>query len=470
MYCCGPTVYGLLHIGNFRGAVFYNFTRLWLERLGFKVKFCYNFTDVDDKIIAKAGEENLAPQDISKKYIKEFYKDFKSLALKPHDDNPKATEYIEDMIRWIQNLIENNKAYEKDGHVFFSVKNFKRYGRLSRFKAKELEARALELELPKKAKADFALWKKSKPGELSWESPWGKGRPGWHIECTVMSEKCLNGSLDIHGGGVDLIFPHHENEIAQFEGIKNEPFVKYWLHHNMFEFGGRKISKSLNAPQTMRSFLQEYNAEIFKYMVLNVHYRSTAEVSLGTILQACSSLSRIYQTLKTAKQFVEKNSPSADEKKDKEFLEQIRRSRREAETALNDDLNTAKALAVCFSLVRVFNDLFMQKQKSSACCYSFSAELILNFFKDYGELFSLFQEEPENFLNELDGIFLKKANLSRSEVNSALKERAEARRKKDFKQADALRERLEKKGVSIQDTPQGVKWRMDPSYFSKEEP
>ena len=459
MYCCGPTVYGLLHIGNFRGAVVYNCLRLWLEHIGFKVSYYYNLTDIDDKIIQKAQEEEKTSQEIAEKYTEEFFKDFQALKLRPHEGNPKATDCIPDMIQLIQDLIQKDMAYEVKGHVFYRVRKFKNYGLLSHRKLDDLMTGASEEVLEfKEDSLDFALWKKAKTHEPYWNSPWGKGRPGWHIECTAMIHKCLADQIDIHGGGVDLVFPHHENELAQSEGVKPSPFVKYWVHHNMFEFGGQKISKSLGTRQTMQSFLKEYHAEIFKYMVLSSHYRSVSEVSKNTVYQSISSLYRIYQALEQAENLLK--GTSQDVSKDSRFLEKIRQARKTVEQALNDDLNTAKALAEVFNLVRFFNDWTAKSSISSE-----NVELFLGFFKEYGSLFSLFQENSKDFLYILDNILLRESCYNREEVNQKIRQRDAMRKQKKFQSADQIKNNLLNAGVEIQDMPDKTIWRMNPHFF-----
>lgn len=465
MYCCGPTVYDLLHIGNFRGAVFYNFLRLWLEHLGYKVSFHYNLTDVDDKIIQKSIEEKSTSEKTAQKYIEEFFKDFKSLNLKDHSANPKATEFISQMIQFIEKLVQEGKAYSAEGNVFYHIKSFKQYGKLSHKNLEDLKTGVRKAVIPfKKDPLDFTLWKKAKPGEPYWNSPWGKGRPGWHTECVVMIHHGLGSSIDIHGGGMDLIFPHHENEKAQSEACGKNPFVKYWVHHNMFETDGEKISKSLGHFQTMRSFLNEYNAEIFKYLVLNTHYRSVSEISKKTVYQAMSGLSRIYQALWKARQITRTSNTSPHTASNKEvFLKNLRQTRTQVEEAFNDDLNTAKALANLFSFIRFFNDS-MKKDSFSKEDQEFS-HLFLECFKEYGSILSLFQKDPEEFLDELDSILLKQTDLDRSQVNQMIQDRQKARNQKDFKTADQIRNQLKNQGIDIQDLKEGNKWRMNPGFF-----
>ena len=452
MYCCGPTVYDLLHIGNFRGAVFFNFLRHWLEYKGYKVIYVYNFTDVDDKILNRAKKENKQMKEIADKYITEFKKDFQALKLKEHDHNPQATQFIQQMIELIDTLLQKEKAYIVEGDVYYSVKNFLDYGKLSKRKTNELiNGARVEVDERKKNPVDFALWKSCSNNEPGWDSPWGRGRPGWHLECTTMIFSLLGNNIDIHGGGSDLIFPHHENELAQAEGAKEGPFVKYWVHNNMFTFGGEKMAKSTGNVNIMRDFLTEYNGEIFKYLVLSSHYRSMTEVSENKILQCIQALSRIYTFLRTAKEITPQNKVSTNYQQSA-FFEDIQRAEQSIEAELNDDLNTPAALAVIFGLIRQFNE------KSSVEETAIYAQLIENIIIKYGKLMSLFQESPAEFLNKLDDIFLKKNNLKKEDINQLVSARTEARKNKDFKKADEIRQQLLDMGIEVKDSPSGTTW------------
>ena len=468
MYCCGPTVYDLLHIGNFRGAVFYHFLKSWLEHLGYKVSFYYNLTDVDDKIIQRAEKEAVQPEALAEKYIKEFFSDFNQLKLSSHTGNPKATEFISSMISFIEELVKKEKAYFVDGHVFYSVKSFKPYGKLSGKKLDDLQTgHRVETIASKKNPLDFTLWKPAKENEMSWDSPWGKGRPGWHTECVTMIRECLGEQIDIHGGGLDLMFPHHENEKAQAECIGSSPFVKYWVHHNMFEFEGKKISKSLGTLKTMRSFLEEYNGEIFKYLVFSAHYRSVSEISPQTIHQTIAALFRVYQALRQAQKMLA--LPVSSKKNNlfhskENFMKHLQLSRAQIEESLNDDLNTAKSLGSCFSFIRFFNDSLKSVNAISEVDRS-CLSLFVNFFKEYGNLFSLFQEDPSDFLNELNDILLKKSTLSREDIEKKIALRQQARSEKNFQKADDIRAELNNQGIEIQDGAHQTEWNMDPSFF-----
>lgn len=458
MYCCGPTVYGLLHVGNFRGATFYNFLRHWLEHLGYQVVFVYNYTDVDDKIIIKAREESVSCDVISERYIQEFEKDFSSLGLKKHEYNPKVTTYIKEIIDIIKTLIDKKYAYVVNGEVLYSIDAFKEYGKLSGRNPEELIAGArVEVDRDKQNPLDFALWKPSKPGEPSWESPWGLGRPGWHIECSAMVKSILGDQIDIHGGGSDLIFPHHENEIAQSEGCTGHQLATYWIHNNMFTFSGQKMSKSLGNLWTARDFLKEYDAEIYKYMVLSVHYRSLSEFSENTADLAIKALARIYSALNLADHLLKENPGSEEVNLDaKNKLEQ---SWTKIENSINDDFGTPEAFAQIFELVRDFNQLFRRglklndKQRWTVSSYK-------SLIKKFGAMMSLFQEEPAHFLMKLDDRILEKKNLIRSEIDLKVSERQKVRETKDFKKSDELRVELSALGILVSDTPQGSYWEV----------
>ena len=458
MYCCGPTVYDFLHIGNFRGAVFYNFMRNWLEFSGFQVDYVYNFTDVDDKILARAKRDKTSPQKLADKYIKEFQKDYQSLKLKSHTHTPRATETIKEMIVLVEKLLEQGTAYLVEGDVFFSVKSFSKYGYLSGRKTEELIAGSrVEPNKKKRDALDFTLWKKVKPEEnWSWESPWGPGRPGWHLECTAMIHKYLGEEIDIHGGGTDLIFPHHENEIAQSESCCGKRYVHYWVHNNMIDMDGDKMSKSTGNIITMREFLKKYPGEIFKYLMLSSHYRSRVTVSQNTIHQAISALARIYSCLSKATRLLKESSGQKPYEKFKTLLS---KTKEEIKEVFNDDFATPRGLAVIFNLIKKFNalttDTQIEKEKRAWCAAEF-----LKFFKDYGEILSLFREEPESFLKNLDNLLLEQKNLSRERVDQLVSERTEARNQKNFTRADQLRNELTALGIELQDAPQGTIWEV----------
>lgn len=446
MYVCGPTVYDFLHIGNFRGAIFFNLVRNWLEHLNYQVTYVYNYTDIDDKIINKAQQESSSTEEIAQKYIYEFEKDYNALGLKPHTYNPKATDHIEDMITMIKALIEKNRAYVVNGEVFYSIKNFLEYGKLSGKNLEELQVGArIEVNDQKQNPLDFTLWKPSKEGIPGWDSPWGRGRPGWHIECSVMSSQLLGETIDIHGGGMDLIFPHHENEIAQSEGSSEKTFVKYWMHHHLIQFGSEKMSKSLGNIISTRDFLQNHHPEILKYMMLISHYRSPSLFSEDQIQNAIMGLTRIYSALSSANkiQISSHQNPLSEE-----FVTLINTAQDKITEALNDDFNTPQMFAHIFEVIRAFNALL---QDQSSKDLPEIAGAFQSFIKKQGALLALFQENPDIFLRKLEDILLTKQNIKREDIDQMIKERNEARLNKDYQKSDKIRDVLLQKGIEIHD-------------------
>ncbi len=457
MYVCGPTVYDLLHVGNFRGAIFFNLVRNWFEYRGYNVKYVYNYTDVDDKIIQRAEKDSVSSAEISEKYIKEFEKDYGRLGLKAHTHNPKVTEFMSPIILFVEELIAKGKAYVADGDVYFDVHAFPEYGKLSNKKIEELESGVrIEVDSRKKHAADFAVWKSSKPGEPSWPSPWGPGRPGWHIECSAMARTLLGDTIDIHGGGLDLLFPHHENEVAQSEGATGRPFVNCWMHNNMLNFGAQKMSKSLGNVRTARSFMDEYHPEILKYLMLSAHYRSLLDFSPTSIDNVISGLARIYSALALAEKASQANAESTTPA---EFQKVIDAAKVGVEAALDDDFNSAEVLARHFEVIRTFNNLVRTPgpvtPKKAAIAKAFVA-----WSHWLGGIMSLFNERPAEFLTFLDDMLLKKKALLRQDVDSLVAERTAARTAKDFGKADELRKKLSEMGIMVQDTQAGSEWEV----------
>lgn len=460
IYVCGPTVYSYLHVGNFRGPVFFNLVRNWLEISGYKVTYALNFTDVDDKILKRAVEEEKSATEVAEFYISEYKKDFLALGLKAHDHNPKVTEYMPEIIKMISALIEKKKAYVAVNDVNYSIEEFKEYGKLSGRKVDELkEGVRIDVNEHKKTPLDFALWKSAKPGEqLSWESPWGKGRPGWHIECSAMVEGLFGEQIDIHGGGLDLMFPHHENEIAQSEGCLDHSFVKYWMHWNMLNFSGSKMSKSVGNVVTMREFLSEHHPEIYKWMILSVHYRSVADFGDEAVERAITGLAKFYSALAMAENVhsVNESGPAVLDEKYKAELEAAWGS---IADALNEDFGTPAAFAVAFEVIRRFNARIRRGMKVSAQVAS-QCEQFIGFIKKFGSLLSLFQESPQQFLTALDNKLLAKLGLERSTIDALVSERTQAREAKDFAKADELRKKLTELSIAVSDTPTGSFWEV----------
>jgi len=458
MYVCGPTVYDLLHVGNFRGAIFFNLVRNWLEYLGYRVTFVYNYTDIDDKIINRAREEGVPALELSRRYIAEFEKDFASLKLKAHEHNPKCSDHMSDMIKLIGDLIKKGHAYAVDGSVFYAIDSFKNYGRLSGKNIDELQAGHRVDPDPRKRNAlDFVLWKPSKEGEPAWDSPWGAGRPGWHIECSAMN-RCIHGDqVDIHGGGLDLIFPHHENEIAQSEGATGKPLANFWMHNNFIKMGDEKMSKSLGNVVRGRDFIEKYHPEILKFMILSVHYRSFLNLAQEQVYQAIAALARIYAALLSADEILAEKVKGAA--KDNAFAGELAKADKEIEKALNDDFNTPAMFAAIFDVVRNFNAGYKSGQKVSPDL-SAKAKMFKGWLVDQGKLLALFQEPPAALLKALDDILIKEYNIDAQEVEGLINERNVARAAKDFQKADQIREQLNGMNILIHDGINQTTWEV----------
>lgn len=459
IYLCGPTVYDLLHIGNFRGAIFFNLMRNWLEKIGNRVTFVYNYTDVDDKIIKKANDEGVDSLVISERYIQEFEKDFNRLGLVAHDHNPKVTDYIPQIVTFVEKLIENQKAYVVEGEVFYQIENFADYGKLSGKKLDELEAgQRVEVDHRKKSPYDFVLWKPSKQGEPAWDSPWGKGRPGWHIECSAMIQSLLGETIDIHGGGIDLIFPHHENEIAQGEGATGCKYCNYWVHNNFINFKDQKMSKSLGNVIRGREFMDRYHPEVMKYLMLSSHYRAMLSLSEEKITQTISALARVYSALELADEVL--SEPDIRPAKCSEvFTKLFKENEKSIANALNDDFNTVEVMAAIFEVVRTFNSQnFLKKRKDPIAHATILA--FKSWIQEQGKMMALFQEDPKTMLKELNDIMVKEKNIDVKKVEELLKLRNLAREQKDWAQADVYRDELKAIGVEFQDGTSGTTWRV----------
>lgn len=456
LYLCGPTVYDLLHIGNFRGAIFFNLLRNWLEKSGYNVTFVYNYTDVDDKIIKRAQDEGVESRVVSERFIQEFEKDFGRLGLRKHDHNPKVTDYIPQIVEFVQKLIDNEKAYEVEGEVFYSIDSFGDYGKLSGKKIDELEAgQRVDIDKRKHNPHDFVLWKPSKAGEPAWESPWGKGRPGWHIECSAMIQSLLGETIDIHGGGIDLIFPHHENEIAQGEGATGCRYCNYWVHNNFINIKDQKMSKSLGNVIRAREFMDKYHPEVLKYLMLTSHYRAMMSLSEDKILQAVSGLTRVYHTLKLAEEL--EALPHDGGKVLGELDQKMTQADQKITEALNDDFNTVELFGNLFDVVRSFNGLNLGAKKKNADTKA-TAHAFRSWILEWGSLMSLFQERSEEILKQLNDMLIREKGVDRDQVNRLIDERAQARAEKNWGRADEIKEELNRLGIDFQDTPQGTTW------------
>ncbi len=450
LYLCGPTVYDLLHIGNFRGPITFNLMRNWMEFIGYDVNFVYNYTDIDDKIINKAIDEGVESSVISERYIQEFEKDFNRLGLRAHTHNPRVSEYMDSIINIVKELIAKGKAYEVDGEVFFEIKTFDDYGKLSKNKLEDLQAgQRVEIDEKKRHPADFVLWKPSKPGEPRWNSPWGEGRPGWHIECSAMIKSLLGDTIDIHGGGIDLIFPHHECEIAQGEGCSDKTYCNYWIHNNFINMGDEKMSKSLGNIISGRAFMDEYHPEILKYVFLSAHYRSVLSVSNEKILQAVSALNRIYSAILLAKETVEQVADKSNA--DAGFVKKLEQFDNKIKKSLNDDFNTADFISYVFEAVRTFNALGFANKAKRNVVHKGNSEAFLAWIEKYGKMSALFYENPKTILSELDDMLIRLRDIDKEKVETLVQKRNQARTDKNWDEADSIRQELEALGIELYD-------------------
>lgn len=440
IYACGPTVYNYIHIGNARPICVFDVLRRYFEYRGYKVTFVQNFTDIDDKIIKRANEENSTFTEVSEKYIEEFWKDANGLNFRPATVHPKATENIDKIIEIVKGLIDNGHAYEVDGDVYFSPKTFDEYGKLSHQPLEELEAGArIMVGDIKNDPMDFALWKSAKPGEPYWDSPWGKGRPGWHIECSAMVCRYLGESIDIHCGGQDLIFPHHENEIAQSECFTGKPFANYWMHNGYINVDNVKMSKSLGNFFTVRDVAEKYGYEPIRYLMISSSYRSPINYSVDIIEQCKASLSRLYNC-RDSLDFEIKNAQNGE--LSAEIKEQLDKRTAQFIEAMDDDLNTADGIAAVFELVRDINTLVIGKGGSKE-----TAEYATKVFDELTGVLGL--------------VYNRNTETLDSEIDAMIEARTKARKEKNWAEADRIRDELKAMGVVLEDTAQGVKWHRE---------
>ena len=451
LYVCGVTVYDLSHIGHGRSALAFDVIRRYLRFRGYRVRFIRNFTDVDDKIIKRAREEGVPPRDLAERYIGEYRKDMAALGVADADVEPKATDHIPQMIRLIEQLLAKGVAYRVNGDVYFEVKRFPRYGRLSGKKPDELLAGArVEVDERKREPLDFALWKASKEGEPAWQSPWGPGRPGWHIECSAMSMHYLGESFDIHGGGEDLVFPHHENEIAQSEAATGRPFVRYWIHNGFVNLGAEKMSKSLGNILTVKELARRYDPEALRLYLLGTHYRHPLDFADERVGEAARALERFRSLFDEAARLAAKGTPAPGG--DQGLLEEVAAARRRFEEVMDDDFNTAQAVAVLFDLAHLLQT-FRSKVRQGQVAVG-------PFLLGVGEL---------NALGGVLGLFEGGARPAplvlpelRAKAVALVKARSEARRRRDWKTADRLRQELAGLGMIVEDGSEGTTWKWKP--------
>jgi len=439
MYSCGPTVYNYFHIGNARPFIIFDILRNYLEYKGYKVTFVQNFTDVDDKIIRRAKEEGVTEKEVADKYIEEYFKDAEGLGIKRADYHPRVTEMIPDIIEVIKKIMDRGFAYVVDGDVYFDTQKYKEYGKLSKQNMEELEAGArIEVGEQKKHPMDFALWKKQKPGEPAWDSPWGPGRPGWHIECSAMAMKYLGETIDIHSGGQDLIFPHHENEIAQSEAATGKPFARYWMHNGFININNEKMSKSAGNFFTVRDISKLYDLEVVRLFMISSHYRSPINFSKDLLDSTKNSLERLYIAKNNLLHLMANAEDREDDEDDKAFRNRLSTYRDKFIEAMDDDLNTADAVAVIFDLVRDINSNINEKSPKSL------VKAAYDMFTELTGVLRIVNKEEE----KLD-----------EEIERLIEERQKARKEKNWALADKIRDDLKKRGIILEDTPQGVKWR-----------
>lgn len=440
MYVCGPTVYNYFHIGNGRTFIIFDTVRRYLEYRGYKVNFVQNFTDVDDKMINKSREEHITVKELGDRFIEEYYKDADALNIKRATVNPRATEYIGEIISFVSDLVEKGHAYVVDGDVYFRTKSFKEYGKLSGQNLEDLQAGArIGVDERKEDPMDFALWKKQKGDEIGWESPFGVGRPGWHIECSCMARKLLGDTIDIHAGGMDLIFPHHENEIAQSEARTGKPFTRYFMHAAYLNINNQKMSKSLNNFFTARDILKEYDADVVRLFMLSAHYRTQLNFSRDLVESAKVSLDRIYNTVGNLENIISEAKNIELLETEKEYIIKLESYTNKFIEKMDDDFNTADGISVIFDLIRDINTNINETSSKEL------AVKALELIRELGQ--------PLGILNKTI-----KATLE-EEVEGLINKRQQARKDRDFALADKIRDDLKERGIILEDTPSGVRWK-----------
>jgi cysteinyl-tRNA synthetase len=435
MYVCGPTVYNFFHIGNARPFLIFDAFRSYLEYKGYEVNYVQNFTDIDDKIIDKANEEGVTAKEMSERYIKEYFKDADALGINRATQHPKVSEYLPQIIAFIETLIEKGYAYVVDGNVYYSVEEFEDYGNLSKQDMESLRSGSrVQINVDKRNPLDFILWKSKKPGEPSWGSPWGEGRPGWHIECSVMSTSILGANFDIHAGGQDLIFPHHENEIAQSVAGTGENYANYWMHNGYINVDNKKMSKSKGNFFTVRDILEKYDAEVIRFFILSAHYRSPVNFSEDLIISAKNGLDRLYNVKNNLNFLLENATEGSLDTKVKDKLDGYKK---EFIEKMDDDFNTANGIAAIFELAKEINIIIDHTTNQS------TVEYALRLFNELTGVLRIVSEEED----------------SDEAIDALIAKRQKARADKDYQLADEIRDELDAKGIEVMDTPDGVKWR-----------
>jgi cysteinyl-tRNA synthetase len=440
MYVCGPTVYNYFHIGNGRTFIVFDTVRRYMEYRGYKVNFVQNFTDIDDKMIKKANEEGITVKELGDKFIDEYYKDADALNIERATANPRATEFIDEIIQFVKDLIDKGYAYEVNGDVYFETKKFGQYGKLSGQNLEDLQAGVrIDVDERKKDPMDFAIWKNQKPGEPAWESPWGMGRPGWHIECSCMAYKLLGETIDIHAGGYDLIFPHHENEIAQSECRTGKPFAKYWMHSAFLNINNQKMSKSLNNFFTARDILKKYDSDVIRLFMLSGHYRTQLNFSEELLESTKAGLERLYNAIGNLENLLDEVKEEKIKENEKDYIKKIDEYRDKYIEKMDDDFNTADAIAVIFDMVRDINTNIDADSSKELIKHS------LDLIRELGGPLGILQNSVKENLDE--------------EIEKLIEQRQQARKEKNWALADKIRDELKDRGIVLEDTPQGVRWK-----------
>ena len=469
-YSCGPTVYNFIHIGNLRAALVADMFFRYLKRAGFDVNFVRNYTDVDDKIIKRANDEKISSEALAKKYILEVEKDYAVAGLLEPTRKTLVTDHIPQIIKMIGQIIENKNAYVVDGEVYFAIDSFPTYGKLSHKQIDDLIAGArVEPGTKKRNPLDFSLWKPAKPGEPFWESPWGKGRPGWHIECSAMSSQWLGDQIDLHHGGEDLTFPHHENEIAQSEAASGKaPFVKYWVHHAFINMSKEKMSKSLGNVFLARDFLTQFSGEVARYMICGVHYRSPIDFNDDLIDQTLTALHRLYEAKAKALELTQQSRARSDMRAEAawgQFVAGCEKAHEEIAEHYANDLNTAGALGSLFTLIREFNRTVSEPLAEATPSAVLGAQQLIKVIEDdIGSVLGVGRMDPARAMEDLNRIRSTRGTASgaarptEAEILEAIQKRADARTAKDFAKGDQIRKDLEARGVLIKDSPKGTTW------------
>ena len=440
MYVCGPTVYNYIHIGNARPFIMFDTLRRYLQYKGYDVTFVQNFTDVDDKIIKRGHEEGISPEDVANKYINEYFVDADGLGIQRADVHPRVTDNIQQIIDFVKDLEDKGYAYEVNGDVYFDTKKFEGYGKLSKQNQDELEAGArIEVNSQKRHPMDFVLWKSKKEGEPGWNSPWGEGRPGWHIECSVMSSRYLGETIDIHAGGQDLAFPHHENEIAQSEARSGKTFSNYWVHNGYININNEKMSKSKGNFFTVRDISKQYDLEIVRFFMLSAHYRNPVNFSDEMLNQAKAGLERLYNAKEKLEFTISNLSESAIKDEEKELINELESYKDKFINAMEDDLNTADAVSAIFELSK-----FINTNVNETSSLEF-AKMCLDKFNELTGVLNIVNKKNDDILDK--------------DIEELIQKRADAKKNKDFKLADEIRQELLDKGIVLEDTRQGTKWK-----------